>query len=547
MAAGTQKIAQGTLERLGTGGAAMPTLLGLVGRTLRRVRLLHRLLQLGRAGGHLALQPGGGRLERRALVDQQVGPDRRRGVALLERGHPVVQRRHVLLLARHGPFQGLGARPHLGEGALGRVVTPHGRPALPQRRLLAVQVGLVALEPGLSRIGLRLVRGGGDLGRQARRFGLESGHDIHIGRRIERRRGGPQALPEHAGRPPGPLDQALDASERPGEVLLAMGGQLGRGGRRLGIERLEGGVELALLFVADGQALGGGAPATRQLGQFHPGQVAPNGQELGGDGVVRPGGRGLALEGADLASHLAHQIPQPLQVLGRGRQPPFGTLAAAAVLEHAGRLLNDGPAVFGPGIEHGVELTLADDHVLLAADARVREQLLHVEQPAGRAVNGVLAVAGAEQRARDRDLGEVDGQLARGVVDGQGDLGPAQRRAGGRPGEDDVLHLGRSERAGALGPEHPGDRIDHVGFATPIGPDHHGDPRLELQHGGVGERLESLHAERLQEHRGDPTGPGRSDSAIQTWQCSQKKVERPPVLTRTITLRHRRHACPSRS
>src|SRR5580692_11342826 len=33
----------------------------------------------------------------------------------------------------------------------------------------------------------------------------------------------------------------------------------------------------------------------------------------------------------------------------------------------------------------------------------------------------------------------------------------------------------------------------------------------------------------------------------QTWQCSQKKVERPPVLTRTITLRQRRQGWPSRS
>ena len=32
-----------------------------------------------------------------------------------------------------------------------------------------------------------------------------------------------------------------------------------------------------------------------------------------------------------------------------------------------------------------------------------------------------------------------------------------------------------------------------------------------------------------------------------TWQCSQKKVERPPVLTRTITLRQRRQGLPSRS
>ena len=66
------------------------------------------------------------------------------------------------------------------------------------------------------------------------------------------------------------------------------------------------------------------------------------------------------------------------------------------------------PALLGPGVEHGVDLALADDHVLLAADAAVGQQLLDVEQPARHAVDGVLAVAGAEQRAGDRDLGELD-------------------------------------------------------------------------------------------------------------------------------------------
>ena len=64
----------------------------------------------------------------------------------------------------------------------------------------------------------------------------------------------------------------------------------------------------------------------------------------------------------------------------------------------------------GAGVEHRVELALADDHVLLAADAGVGEQLLDVEQPARHAVDRVLGLAGAEQRAGDRHLGELDRQ-----------------------------------------------------------------------------------------------------------------------------------------
>ena len=44
-----------------------------------------------------------------------------------------------------------------------------------------------------------------------------------------------------------------------------------------------------------------------------------------------------------------------------------------------------------------------------------------------------------------------------------------------------------------------------------------------------------------------PLRTALTDLPVQTWQCSQKKVERPPVLTRTITFRQRRQAWPSRS
>ena len=61
---------------------------------------------------------------------------------------------------------------------------------------------------------------------------------------------------------------------------------------------------------------------------------------------------------------------------------------------------------------------------------RVAEQLLDVEQPAGCAVDLVLALAVAEHPAGDRHLGVVDRQRAVGVVDRQRDLGPAERGDG---------------------------------------------------------------------------------------------------------------------
>ena len=128
---------------------------------------------------------------------------------------------------------------------------------------------------------------------------------------------------------------------------------------------------------------------------------------------------GLALERAQLAADLAQQVLDAQQVGLGGVEPALGLLLALAVLEDAGGLLDDRPAVLGPGVEDGVDLALADDDVLLAADAGVGEQLLHVEQAARHVVDGVLAVAAAEQRAADRDLGELDRQDPGRVVDRQ--------------------------------------------------------------------------------------------------------------------------------
>ena len=148
--------------------------------------------------------------------------------------------------------------------------------------------------------------------------------------------------------------------------------------------------------------------------------------QLGDEVAVAAGGVGLALERPQLAAHLAQEVLRRVRLpsVAASRRSAFSlrlryfrTPAASSMIE---------PPVLGPGVEHGVDLALADDHVLLAADAGVGQQLLDVEQAARHAVDGVLAVAGAEQRAGDRDLGELDGQEPRRVVDREADLGPAR-------------------------------------------------------------------------------------------------------------------------
>src|SRR5215217_2186730 len=207
----------------------------------------------------------------------------------------------------------------------------------------------------------------------------------------------------------------------------------------------------------------------------------------------------------DLLREVRRQL-RPLE-----RQAALGLLLALAVLEDPGRLFDDRPALLGAGVEHRVDLTLADDHVLLAADTGVGQQILDVEQAARHLVDGVLALAAAEQGAAHRHLAELDGQDPGRVVDRQADLGPAERRAGGRAGEDDVVHLLAADRAGRLRSEDPGNGVDDVGLAGPVRADDHGDARFELHRRALGERLEALEGEALQEHGGsEPTGSPRS-------------------------------------
>ena len=504
------QVRQRAFEGLGPGCRAVARLLGLVRRHLCRLGVAGRFLERRRAHRQLGLERGGRLVQLVCLPGHEIGAHGGAGGPLLQRAHARPEHVHVLLLACGGAGQRLRAGAHLSEGLVGRVgvVPEHGGPAPPQRPRLLVQAGHgeVELRPFRRGAGLLFRLGRDELAGQARRLGLERRDHVDVGRGIEGGHDPPAPLAQHAGQPARPLHQALHAAQGVGQVLLAARRQFRRGGGGLGIELLEGRVQLDLLVTADGQVLHGRQAPGAQLGLLGPGEIPAHRKELGRHAVVRAGRRRLALERPDLASDLAHQISQALQVLGRPRQSALGPLAAAAVLQHARRLLNDGPPVLRPGVQYGVELALADDHVLLAAHTGVAEQLLNVQEPARGAVDGVLAVAGAEERPGDGDLGQIDRQLARRVVDGERDLGPAQLGSRGGAGENDVLHFRRAERAGPLGAEHPGHGVDDVGLAAPVRADHHRHPGLELQHRRVREGLETLHAERLQEHRGDPIG-----------------------------------------
>ena len=211
------------------------------------------------------------------------------------------------------------------------------------------------------------------------------------------------------------------------------------------------------------------------------GQPQPGVAQVGLNGLGPPSHFSLAAKRFELAAQFGGQIGQPGQIRRHGLELADGFFFALAVFEHTGGFLDECPTILRSGFEDFVELALPDDDVHLSADPGIAQQLLDIHQTASAAVDFVFTGSVAEHPPGDRHLGVLDRQRVVRVVDGNGDLGAAQRSARRGTREDDVLHLAAAQSFSALLSHHPRQRIDHVGFARPVGPDHCGDARLEPQ------------------------------------------------------------------
>ncbi len=407
-------------------------------------------------------------------------------------GRDVGARGLELLLERVGASTGAGRVTFRGAPLLlGRLQRELGRFDREQR------VGARQREA----LGLRVERG--DLLAQVRGVGDERLDDAAVGRGVELALHAAPLLVEQRGEAAAALAQRLDAHHPVGEPFDAERGErLLRADDRV-VERSQPRPHLGLAALQLGALVVQSREAVLQAADLVTREVQADRAQLLHDRAVALRGLGLPLERRELAPDLAQQVAEAQQVALGGDQSPLGALLALAVLEDASGLLDDRASLLGRRVEDRVELSLADDDVLLAADARVGQQLLDVEEATGHAVDLVLRLtAAAEQRARDRDLGEVDRQHVRGVVDRERHLGAPERGAVGRAGEDDVLHLPAAQGARALRAEDPGDRVDEVRLAGAVGPDDDRDARLEVERGLLRERLEALERQRLQEQAG---------------------------------------------
>ncbi len=220
------------------------------------------------------------------------------------------------------------------------------------------------------------------------------------------------------------------------------------GGRELSLEGGDADVELADRRAEVDVFLGQLRPSHRGCGvsllerlELTTGEMQLQLAQLDQEIAVAASGLRLLLEGSKLAADFPLQVLQAGEIGLGGVEAALCPLLAPAVLEDPRRLLDDDSSVLGAGVEHLVDLTLGHDDVLLASDAGVTEQLLHVQQAARHPVEGVLRIAAAVEGAGDGHLVELHGQQTRRVVDHERHLGSTQRRPLGRTGEQHVVHL----------------------------------------------------------------------------------------------------------
>ncbi len=209
----------------------------------------------------------------------------------------------------------------------------------------------------------------------------------------------------------------------------------------------------------------------------------------------------LALQRAQPAARLALHVERPVEVVLGALELQLRPPAALAMLAEPGRLLDQKPPIAGLRVDYLLHPALADHRVHLASEVRVSEDLDHIDKPAARAVQPVLALAAALHPAPDRDLRELaPRRLAIRVVQHHLDLGIAAGRLRLAASEDHVLHGLAADRERALLPEGPEHRVGDVRLAAAVRADDHADAGREHEPSALREGLEALDRDRAQVH-----------------------------------------------
>ena len=213
--------------------------------------------------------------------------------------------------------------------------------------------------------------------------------------------------------------------------------------------------------------------------------------EVVGECLVAAGFAGLALQGADLALHLAHDVVDADEIR-------FGVFELAQrfaflrfELGDAGGFFEHGATIFRTTAQDQVDLALLHDGIAAATDARVHEKVVDVPQAARRFVEQVFAFSIAEDPARHANFLVVRAEVLRASAEGEGNFRHADRRARVRAAEDNIRHLATTQGLRRLFAQAPADGVKDVRFAATVRTDHRSDAFVKFQVRLVDERLKT--------------------------------------------------------
>ena len=137
------------------------------------------------------------------------------------------------------------------------------------------------------------------------------------------------------------------------------------------VERREPGANFVFGLVASSFLVGKGLQASLQATNLAARHMQTQRAQFGDQCTVAACGIGLALERFELTAHFAQQILGAHQVGFGALQATLGFFFALAMLQHTRGFFDDRPTIFGASIQHRIDLALAHDHVLLAADTGI--------------------------------------------------------------------------------------------------------------------------------------------------------------------------------
>ena len=169
-------------------------------------------------------------------------------------------------------------------------------------------------------------------------------------------------------------------------------------------------------------------------------------------------------------------------------------MAARVKPGYSGRLLEQGPARLGLGLDQFADPPLPDHGRRARAGRLVGEEELHVLGARLLAVDAIDGTGLAFDAAGNvQFVGVV--KACRGgailIIEEERDLGGVARRASGRTGKDDVVHARGAHVLVGILAHHPAQGLDEIRLAAAIGPDDAGQPRFDDEIGRLHERLEA--------------------------------------------------------